>query len=268
MGELLVTMWLVDQDLARPSAPASAVAAKGADTTAHRGAVTDLAAYRSAVTDLVAEIAARSRSGGARLVERVRAERILTRRLQEPELVSVLAATPHGTSAALKRLTYEVRNYQPSARSSAADLTAQVRVWMLAQIDAMWWGSTPAYLTDADVLGAGDLVDLEALRRGRLLRFRYRRQATGLLNRAVRLAERRVWPEPHAVHGRTAVRPRPARGSGDAQPAGRRVRRAGARGHAAAVDDQPGPQRRASAAPRALGLRRGAAERALRGLCG
>ena len=184
MGELLVTMWLVDQDQARLGAPVSAAAAKGAD----------LAGYRSAVADVVAEIAARSRSGGARLVERVRAERILTGRLHEPELATVLAGTPHGIPGAVKRLMFEVRNYEPSARSSAADLTAQIRVSLLAQIDAMWWGSAPAYLTDADVLGAGDLVDLEPLRRSKLLRFRYRRQATTLVARAGRSAERRVWP--------------------------------------------------------------------------
>jgi len=194
MGELLVTMWLVDQEQARPSAPVSAAAVRGADLAGYRSAVTDLASYRSAVADLVAEVAARTRSGGARLVERVRAERILTGRLHEPEFATVLTETPHGISGAVKRLMFEVRNYQPSVRSSAADLTVQVRVALLAQIDAMWWGSAPAYLTDADVLHAGDLVDLEALRRRKLLRFRYRRQATTLVTRAVRSAERRAWP--------------------------------------------------------------------------
>jgi hypothetical protein len=134
------------------------------------------------------------RSGGARLVERARAERIITARLPEPEFTAVLAATPHGAAGAIKRLMFEVRNYQPSVRSSAADLTAQIKVALLAQIDAMWWGGAAPYLTDADVLGSRDLVDLDALRAGGLLRFRYRRQATTLLTRAVRSAERRAWP--------------------------------------------------------------------------
>jgi hypothetical protein len=177
-------MWLVDQDQARAGVPDSAVAAKDGD----------LDAYRSAVTDLVAEIAARARSGGARMVERVRAERILTGRLPGPEFAPVLAATPDGVAGAVKRLLFEVRNYQPSARSSAADLAAQIKISLLAQIDAMWWGAAPAYLTDADVLGSGQLVDLEVLRRGGLLRFRYRRQATTLVARAVRAVERRAWP--------------------------------------------------------------------------
>ena len=177
-------MWLVDEDPARASAAVPRIVVSAADLTA----------YRSAVTDLVGEIAAQARSGGARLVERVRAERILTGRLSEPEFAPILAATPHGISGAGKRLMSEVRNYQPSNRSSAADLPAQVRVALLAQIDAMWWGSAPAYLTDADVLGSGHLADLEVLRRSGLLRFRYRHQATTLLTRAVRSAERRAWP--------------------------------------------------------------------------
>lgn len=184
MGELLVTMWLVGEDPAGESAPVSGSVAPDPD----------LAGYRSAVTDLVAEIAARARSGGARLVERIRAERILTGRLPEPEFTAVLGATPHGVSGAIKRLMVEVRNYQPSARSSAADLAAQIRVSLLAQIDAMWWGDTPAYHSDGQLLGAADLVDLDILRRSGSLRFRYRRQATTLTARAARAAERRAWP--------------------------------------------------------------------------
>jgi hypothetical protein len=184
MGELLVTMWLVGEDPAGENALVSGSAAPDPD----------LAGYRLAVTDLVAEIAARARSGGARLVERIRAERILTGRLPEPEFAAVLRATPHGVSGATKRLMFEVRSYQPSARSSAADLTAQIRISLLAQIDAMWWGHAPAYLSDGQLLGAADLVDLEILRRDGSLRFRYRRQATTLAARAVRAAERRAWP--------------------------------------------------------------------------
>ena len=179
-----MTMWLVDEDPAPAGAAVPSTVVSAADLTD----------YRSAVTDLVGEIAARARSGGARLVERVRAERILTGRLSEPEFTPVLAATPHGVSGAIKRLMFEVRNYQPRASSSAPDLIAQLRVALLAQIDAMWWGSAPAYLTDADVLGSGHLVDLDVLRRSGLLRFRYRRQATTLVTRAVRAAERRAWP--------------------------------------------------------------------------
>jgi hypothetical protein len=59
----------------------------------------------------------------------------------------------------------------------------------------MWWGSVPMYGTDAAVLSSPDLVDLEPLRRGGRLGFRYRRQAEALLTRAARSAERRAWPD-------------------------------------------------------------------------
>src|SRR5690606_39499261 len=75
----------------------------------------------------------------------------------------------------------------------SADLITLIRVYLLSRIEAMWWGQTPAYQTDADVLAAGDLVDLDPLRRRRMLRFRYRRQAETLLTRLTRAAERRLW---------------------------------------------------------------------------
>lgn len=178
-------MWLVGEDpAARGSAPVSTATVPGPD----------LAVYRSAVTDLVTEISGQARSGGARLVERIRAERILVRRLTEPEFTPVLAAAPGGCCGSTKRLLTEVRNYQPSIRSSAPNLTGQIKVWLLAQIDAMWWGEVLAYQTDEQLLSAPELTDLDAARRRGTLRFRYRRQATTLVTRAVRAAERRAWP--------------------------------------------------------------------------
>jgi hypothetical protein len=51
------------------------------------------------------------------------------------------------------------------------------------------------YATDAAVLAAGDLVDLEPLRRSGRLAFRYRRQAEALIARAARSAERHALPD-------------------------------------------------------------------------
>jgi hypothetical protein len=181
---MLVTMSLAGEEPARATATIPGTTVQ----------VPDLTGYRSAVADLVKELAGRARSGGARHVERIRAERILARRLAEPEITPVLAATPHGLAGAAQRLLSEVRNYQPSQRSSAADLTAQIRISMLTQVDAMWWGAAPAYESDEQLLSATDLVDIESLRRGGALRFRYRRQAATVLARAIRSAERRVWP--------------------------------------------------------------------------
>jgi hypothetical protein len=150
----------------------------------------DLTAYRAAVADLLAEIAGRAGLDDAPAVERVIAGRIA-----EPEFAAVLAATPNGMDEAAGRLLREVRDYQPSTRSSAADLGAHVRIHLFAQIEIMWWGSSPGYRTDADLLSCADLVDLEALRRRGQLGFRYRRQAHAFLVRAVRAAERRTRPD-------------------------------------------------------------------------
>ncbi|HEY7145360.1 MAG TPA: DUF5715 family protein [Streptosporangiaceae bacterium] len=177
-------MWLVGEDPARDTAAASGTAAPGPDLTA----------YRAAVSGLAKELSARARSGGARHVERIRAERILTAALQEPVFAAVLHGTPEGVPGAIRRLLTEVRNYQPNARSAAADLTMLIKVSLLAQIDAMWWGSVPAYETDAQLVAAADLTDIDILRRGGALRFRYRRQASTLPGRAARAAERRAWP--------------------------------------------------------------------------
>lgn len=147
----------------------------------------DLDRYRRAVADLLTEIAV---DAGPQAMPR--AEQILTRRLAEPELVGVLSATPDGAAEATRELLAEARDYQ-SRRRSAANLAALIRIYLLSRIDVMWWGRAPAYPTDADVLNAADLVDLDALRRRGLLRFRYRRQAQTLLTRAARAAERRVW---------------------------------------------------------------------------
>ena len=149
----------------------------------------ELAAYRGAVRDLLAELASHQDPGRV-----PSAEKILAERMGEPDFAAVLAATPAGIPEATERLLIEVRNYRPSTQSSAADLTTLIRILLLAQIDATWWGLMPAFETDEEVLTSAELVDLEALRRRGLLGFQYRRQATTVLTRAARAAERRVWP--------------------------------------------------------------------------
>jgi hypothetical protein len=146
----------------------------------------DVAAYRRAVTDVHAELGG---SGGLGLVT---AERILARRLAEPEITAVLAAIPGGIDAAVERILREARNYRQSARSSAGNLAGLIRIALLAQIDVLWWGHLPAYQADAHVHASTDLVDLRRLRRDGMLYFRYRLQASGLGGRAVRAVERRV----------------------------------------------------------------------------
>ena len=149
----------------------------------------DLAAYRDAVADLAASFERSGAASSTRL-----AARVLSRRLTDPGIADVLAQTPSGTAGALERLLLEVRGYRPSPRSSATSLASLIRISLLAQIDAAWWGREPAYPTDADVLGSPDLLNLDALQQGGLLLFRYRHQAGSFVGRAARSVERRALP--------------------------------------------------------------------------
>jgi hypothetical protein len=149
----------------------------------------DVAAYRDAVADVLAELAGSRRSTGPAAIER-----ILARRLGTPAFAAVLCAVPGGPDAVLCHVLGEVRTYRRSPRSSADNLTAMIRIALLAQIEQLWWGYLPALAADADVLNATGLLHLEALRRDGRLLFRYRLQSTKLLRRAVRSAERRAAP--------------------------------------------------------------------------
>ncbi|HEY6592812.1 MAG TPA: DUF5715 family protein [Asanoa sp.] len=153
-------------------------------------AALDLLSYRQAVSDLLVELCARTGSA-----DTAKVEAILADRMNEPAYASVLGATPRGLDGTVERLIEEVRRYQPAARSCVSDLTARIRIFLLAQIDAVWWGGAAPYETAADVRLADELVDLELLRRAGRLPFRYRRQPRNLARRAVRAVERRVAPD-------------------------------------------------------------------------
>ena len=64
---------------------------------------------------------------------------LLDQRLREPAIAAVLDATPQGFVGARETLLLEMARYQPNARSSARDLTALVRIYLLSRIDVMWW---------------------------------------------------------------------------------------------------------------------------------
>jgi hypothetical protein len=148
----------------------------------------DVPAYRAAVTELLDELAGYAgpdRTGAATA--------ILTRRLAEPVYAGLLAATPRGRTAVLGDLLHALLR-------RPGELVPLVRVQLLAQIDALWWGRSPAYPSGAELTAAPDLVDLDPLRRAGRLGFRYRRQPTHLVGRAIRSAHRRavrrgLWPE-------------------------------------------------------------------------
>lgn len=150
----------------------------------------DLAAYRAAVAELLVEVGALADapSTTARQV-------LLDQRLREPAIAAVLDATPQGYVGARETLLLEMARYQPNARSSAQDLTALVRIYLLSRIDVMWWRDSPTLLTDNQVDTSTDLVDLEWLRRRGLLAFRYQEQPTGVVGRGLRAVGRRLRPD-------------------------------------------------------------------------
>jgi hypothetical protein len=176
---VLVTNWVVSREA-------------GADDLSPGAArrQSDVDAYRHAVSDVCTELASLGESPGVAV-----AERILARRLPEPEFAIVFAAMPSGPEAAIERVLREIRIYRQSGRSSATNLVGMIRVALLSQIDVLWWGHAAAYHSDADVSNAAELLDLDALKRDGLLLFQYRRQPASLLGRAARSAERFAMPD-------------------------------------------------------------------------
>lgn len=146
--------------------------------------------FRAAVDDLLTEVVGSAGPSGVQ-----RAEAVLGRRLDDAEFRTVLTQTPEGMSSVVESLTREVRDYRPNDRSAAIDLTALIRIFLLSQIDAVWWGRTKAYALDADMLRADELVELEPLRRRGALKIRYRTQSEQLWTRGVRAAMRRLAPD-------------------------------------------------------------------------
>ena len=156
---------------------------------AQRSRAADLAAYRGAVADLLAEAEGLIAGG------RVRALRtLLAGRLAGGDFGAVLSVVPGGAAAAVEGLSREVGGCG-GGDGRAAGMSAVIRIYLLAQIDAMWWGEAAGFESDEDLLSAGELVDVEVLRRGGHVGFRYRRQAQTAAGRAVRFAERRAWPD-------------------------------------------------------------------------
>jgi hypothetical protein len=147
-----------------------------------------LGAFRAAVADLVTEV------GQTTSTDSRWAEHILCKRVEDEEFAEVLAATPDGFDATVAKMLFEIRNYEPNPSNAIGSLASLVRISLLAQIDAVWWGRTPMYSSDEDVRDAPELVDLDELGGAGQLRFRYRHQAITLMHRAARSAQRRALP--------------------------------------------------------------------------
>ncbi len=148
-----------------------------------------LQAFRAAVSDLAGET---SRQHGP--ADLLAVEELVVKRLGQPEFADVLSRADGGLDPLADRLAGEIRGYRPSARSSARDLPAFVRILLLSQIDSVWWSQTAPFRSDAEVMNSAELVDLEPLRSARRLQFRFRAQPAGLPGRARDWAQRRVLP--------------------------------------------------------------------------
>ncbi|MDN5746438.1 MAG: hypothetical protein L0H31_15155, partial [Nocardioidaceae bacterium] len=87
----------------------------------------DLETYREAVDALASDV-----DGGDLEVQRRRATQLLDQRGVVPEIARALELTPDGADRAVASMSREVAEYQPNARSAAADLPSLVRILMLA----------------------------------------------------------------------------------------------------------------------------------------
>ncbi|MGC5028695.1 hypothetical protein [Micromonospora sp. DT229] len=150
----------------------------------------DLDAYRQAVAELLVEVGALASASSTKA-----RQVLIDQRLREPALAAVLDATPQGLVGARETLLLEMARYQPNTRSSAADLTALVRIYLLSRVDVMWWREAATFLTDIEVRHSVELVDLDWLRRRDLLNFRYTGQPRNLVGRGVRALRRRMLPD-------------------------------------------------------------------------
>jgi len=173
-----VTLLLADQDR-RPSRP---------PIEHFSPCLPSLGPFRAAVSDLVTEVAQAAPN------DTTSVERILSKRLDQDDFAAVLEATPDGRNVTVAKLLFEVRNYEPTTQNATSTLTSLVRIFMLAQIEAVWWGRTHSYQNDGDVRDAAELVDLDEVAENEQLRFCYRHQAMTLVARAARSAERRALP--------------------------------------------------------------------------
>ena len=200
----------------------------------------DLDAYREAVAELLVEVGALA--GAAATAAR---QVLLDQRLHEPAIAAVLDATPQGLLGARETLLLEMARHQPDDRTSAADLTALVRIYLLSRIDLLWWRDAPLLRHRRPGRRAPRPDRPGVAAPPRTARLPLPGAAGGrMLGRGVHAVRRRLRPD--ATPRTAGVLFRRTRREivallNDLGPGVRRRRPAG---HPAAVGDQPGPQRR------------------------
>lgn len=119
--------------------------------------------------------------------------------LRLPDVVGVVSSVPGGVDSVRAELLREVDRHRPDSPSSANDGATLVRIFLLSQIDALWWGGDQPFADAAAARSSADVVDLEALARRKVLGFAFRAQPRGLPGRLRNYVGRRFLPgrSPH-----------------------------------------------------------------------
>jgi hypothetical protein len=165
-----------------------------------------LSGYRATVEDLVQEANRHPQPADLAAVER-----LVARRLQQPELVAVLSKLDAGANVATDSILREIRSYRPPACAETSSLPTFIRSVLLSQIDSIWWSGALHFVSDTEVLSSTELVDLGALRSAGKLEFQYRTQPVGLPGRARDWAQHKVRPRARPrLAGMRFTRCRPA----------------------------------------------------------
>lgn len=155
---------------------------------------TDLDRFRTAIGRLYADL---TRADGPP-VEASTLDALVRPALEDDEVQVVLGATPGGIDAVISSLVDEVARYRPGSPSSAQDVSALIRIFLLSQIDSFWWRDVEPF-HDADLARSNELRDLRHLAATGQLRFRFKRQPLGLPGRVRNGVVHRYLPryEPH-----------------------------------------------------------------------
>ncbi|MDA8294692.1 MAG: DUF5715 family protein [Actinomycetota bacterium] len=180
-------------------APADSVTPGVASASDPPGAIAQavLATYRQAVNALHRELVVDRALAGADVTARVDA--VVGDQLTEPPFTTVLERVAGGVDAVRATLVSEVSRFRPGSPSSASDRPSVVRIFLLSQIDTVWWGAQAPFASSADIDSSPELVGLDRLHRLGKLRFRYKLQPRGLPGRVRDRALRTLRPgrQPH-----------------------------------------------------------------------
>ncbi len=158
---------------------------------------TTLTAYRQAVNMLHHELVADRALAGADVAGRIDA--VVADQLDRPPFTAVLGRVAGGVTAVRDTLVAEVSRFRPGSPSSASDRPSVVRIFLLSQIDTVWWGDLLPFESSHDIDTSTELVALGTLARRRTLGFRYKLQPRGLPGRVRDRAVRSLLPgrQPH-----------------------------------------------------------------------